>query len=97
MKKYTSIIYYSILNFIFGRRSLFYMFVRIEHVASAKLPGHHEWTDDYFLWSKYIYQKSTGKDITLEKIRHEYFNSWKEEFKKVREKMDKRDMSGLID
>ncbi len=92
-----TIIYYNILNIIFGKKSLIYKIIIFEHLSSAKLPGHHEWTDDYFLWSKYIYQKSIGKNITLENMREKYFNTWKNELKKTSEKMNKRDMSGLID
>jgi hypothetical protein len=97
IKKYTSIIYYNILNLLFGKASFFYLIANIEHTSYARLPGHYHWTDDYFLWCKYISKKSMNDNTTLEEIKNEYFNNWKEEFKKAKKKLDDRDMSGLID
>jgi hypothetical protein len=92
-----SIIYYNFLNIFFGKGSFIYSLSVIEHESSTKLAIDHSWTDDYFLWCEYISKKSLGENITLEKIKQDYFKEWHEIIKKTTEEMNKRDMSGMID
>lgn len=91
-----SVIFYNIIQVLFGFGSFFSLIATIERETDAKLPGHHSWTDDYFIWCEYIRRKSRGENVSLTKMREKHFIKWQKKFKKTREKMDKRDMSGLI-
>jgi hypothetical protein len=96
IKSSIRVVIYYYINILIGYNSIFYFLAKLENKTYPRLPGHHHWSDDYILWCNYMLAKSFGDDITIEQLKKERSDTFKKTLKEFNEKMNDRDISGLL-